>query len=436
MAENYKAYLQVQGVNIYASVYDTSQLSIVRGSSLLLKWAVELLDGSHIGKTVEISRAEFELPPPELIQPLQAITTGASSGIYAIDIGQLDGIDTNALKALEQHLEGIAKKIAGFLSLHAYFRYFTFTVVWAIDQNDNFAHVKERLLGKARRQQLRQISLAPQPLAGSEKNTHKPCALEGIIPADSIMQFPPKGDYSSKLISPACQQRFLLGRHLRHGLYRAEVHALIDPQEVGPMLECPCDPAEFAATDYTEFFHKLRKVGKFKDWVNRLLNQLDTHETAESFDEIADGEVFGNLENKIAVFYADGNGFSGIQAELVKTPADQKEFDDKVKTYRREFLAFLLEQWMPNGAKGILRLETLLWGGDEMLFVVPASQGFALVQLFYAQSRKWNVGTEGQKRYLTHAGGLVFCHYKTPIKQAKDLAQDLAERVKEQKYGR
>ena len=49
--KHYQAYLQVSGVNIYASVYDTSQLSIVRGSSLLLKWAVELLDGAHIEKT-------------------------------------------------------------------------------------------------------------------------------------------------------------------------------------------------------------------------------------------------------------------------------------------------------------------------------------------------------------------------------------------------
>ena len=40
-------YLQIEGVNIESSVNDTSQLSTVRGGSLLLKLAVDLVGNIH-----------------------------------------------------------------------------------------------------------------------------------------------------------------------------------------------------------------------------------------------------------------------------------------------------------------------------------------------------------------------------------------------------
>ncbi len=73
-----------------------------------------------------------------------------------------------------------------------------------------------------------------------------------------------------------------------------------------------------------------------------------------------------------------------------------------------------------------IRLETLLWGGDEMLFVVPAWKGFELLNYFYEFSQTWTFKTET----LTHAGGLVFCRAKTPIRRIRGFAQELAEQAK------
>ena len=457
--KHYQAYLQVCGVNIYASVYDTSQLSIVRGSSLLLKWAVELLDGAHIEKTQdepplysiiqvykqtirnkyesdhipELNRlAEFVLPLPELIKPLTAITTGASSGIYEVNFDKLPNINGK----LDEKLAKYVQEIAHFLSNHDYFRYFTFTVVGLIDESNDFTLVKECLLGKSRRQQIHQISLAPQPILEALDKPAQPCTLQGILPAVCAMKDHPK-DYKGKLLAPACQYRFLLGRYLRHGLYASEIQALLDVQKNSK--DSAGNSTSFAQSDWTDCGNRIEELKEnngYEAWLNSLLGQLKLYDAAESFNEIRDREDYPNLENKIAVFYADGNGFGKIQAKWVKTVEHQIHFDDTLKTYRREFLACLLQQWMPKDGKGILPLETLLWGGDEMMFVVPSSKGFALAQMFYQQSRNWWIELDGTKHKLTHAGGLVFCHYKTPIGRVKKLAEDLADEIKEREYGR
>jgi len=387
-------YLQIEAVNLYPSVYDTSQLSVVRGGSLLLKWAVEIFDKSspvhRIIPELDAPQDRFELPPATLLSQLEAVSTGASSGIF----------QTASAEPKE-----LAGAIARFLSGHDYLRHFTFIVVWTAYQ-DNFAQAKERLLGKARREQLRHVSLAPGSLKSAE-----PCALEGILPANTPMRLPPKNQddyYKGKPIAPACQRRFRWGRYFRHGLYRAELQSMADPPQ--------------------DLIGQLKKRQS-----ERWRKEEEGHEATRSFEEIADGPEFGNLENKIAVFYADGNGFGGIQKDEVKTVEDQRAFDKAVKDYRREFLKELLERWKPAEEGGKIRLETLLWGGDEMLFVVPASQGFALAQLFYAHSQNWK---SPQGTRLTHAGGLVFCHHKTPIGRAQKLARELADSVKDLEYGR
>ena len=143
--------------------------------------------------------------------------------------------------------------------------------------------------------------------------------------------------------------------------------------------------------------------------------------------------------------------------------AAQRGFDDRVQGYRRDLLDRILNEflksqhqptdrfphawreWPPQdqGADAdelindngigtqLLRLEVLLWGGDEAYFVVPAWLGFELVQLFYECSADWAIGTEDGSVPLTHAGGLVFCHVKTPIDRIRVAAATLADRIKE-----
>ncbi|MGH8499011.1 MAG: hypothetical protein ACRERV_09430 [Methylococcales bacterium] len=81
-----------------------------------------------------------------------------------------------------------------------------------------------------------------------------------------------------------------------------------------------------------------------------------------------------------------------------------------------------------NGAKQeVIRFETLLWGGDEMLFVLPAWLGFEFLQYFFEHSSRW--ACVGGER-LTHSAGLVFCHAKSPIHRIRKLAQSLADSMK------
>lgn len=338
-------YIQVEGINIAAAVFDTNQLSVMRGGSLLLKQAVEDIPG--------------------WFAQLEPVTTGASSGIYRVE-------DNGAL-------DGLVEEIGTRLSEDKNYRHLTFAV--AATQEQNFSKAKEILRAKVRLLQLRQLSVAPDP---EDEALHpQACAMEGIRRAHRIVPKPPKG-YQDKKLSEACIARFEYGRDKRASLYKTE----LDSDEELPF--------------------------------------------SEAFEDIVSGADYGNLSNKLAVVYFDGNGFSNLQRKYVKSAADQIDFDNKIKTLRREFLRELIDQWKNPKENKIIRLETLLWGGDEMMFVAPAWRGLELVRLFYKTSAVWEY--KGEK--LTHAGGLVFCHYKTPIARMSELAKDLADDVKESDGGR
>ncbi|MBK9316276.1 MAG: hypothetical protein IPM55_18840 [Acidobacteria bacterium] len=76
------------------------------------------------------------------------------------------------------------------------------------------------------------------------------------------------------------------------------------------------------------------------------------------------------------------------------------------------------------------RIETLLWGGDEIIWVVPAWKGLETLGFFYNQTIKKNWNYEGAE--LRHAAGLVFCHHNAPIHRITHLVKyKLAEKAKE-----
>jgi len=139
----------------------------------------------------------------------------------------------------------------------------------------------------------------------------------------------------------------------------------------------------------------------------------------------------GNLHHKMAVLYADGNDFSKKQTRMCLDAATQKHWDAEVRGKREALLAQLLalarrehRRWT---YRGDFQLETLLWGGDDLMWVVPAWQGWAVASLFFAGASGWAVAGEP----LTHAAGLVFCHHNAPIHRITRLARALAGLAKE-----
>ncbi|MBU0500014.1 MAG: hypothetical protein KJ558_04540 [Gammaproteobacteria bacterium] len=174
-----------------------------------------------------------------------------------------------------------------------------------------------------------------------------------------------------------------------------------------------------------------------RDFYNRTLeSRYSRFKFAKDFEKITDGKGLDlqprTLNGKLAVFYADGNNFGAIARGCNK--AELEKWDGYIKGQRNALLSALLDHaatqkhWLAGSR---LRLETLLWGGDELMFAVPGWCGMELARLFIEQTQGMKYKLEGKDKSLTHACGLVFCHHQAPISRISHLAKALAEKGKE-----
>jgi len=250
------------------------------------------------------------------------------------------------------------------------YRWLTFVIDYAA-LADGFEQAHQRVIAANRLRQFQQPTLLPAASSGAAC-----CGLDRLRPAGTRK-------VKDTLVSDSVFARFEFGRQQRQEFYRQELE---------------------------------------QDRELRFTNDLD------ELSAPGPRQNFGNLNAKMAVIYLDGNHFGAIQRNCDSATRLQ-EFDQMVQGYRREFLTRLLDVAANDPAFAnyrAIRLETLEWGGDEMLLVVPAWQGMAVLQLFFDVSADW----EFDQRPLTHAAGLVFCHHKTPIAQAMHAARALTDSVK------
>jgi hypothetical protein len=385
--ETAATYILVEAVNIYANVFDTSQLSVIRGGSYLLAKAIQDIADGCVGR-------------------LEPLSVGASSGLFRVKDPETAG-----------EIEGLLRR---FLDQHETFGLFTFCIEFCTC--DNLREAKEILKAKVRFRQLRQLTKVPDRAEWAKCNAEGirlvPCGREGkraAIPG-------PQGSNPEETLSTSVARRRTAGRGLRAGIYFDLLGA---DRGAKPRQQEPCDGLNVAAQAVPS---------------EELCHRLDRTGFTEELETLARCDGFRALNHKVAVIYLDGNGFGRIQRTHVKNPIQQIQFDACIGRQRRAWLATLLKSLL-NGTyervrltetkasetKGdILRLETLLWGGDEMTLVVPAWLGLDVLQLFYAVSADWRFATEK----LTHAGGIVLCNAKTPIARTRALAQTLADDVK------
>lgn len=313
---------------------------------------------------------------------LKPISTGASVGLFSFE--KVDNDSASELKeSIEKWLQ--AEKWYTWLS--------NFTFVLDIQKEERgFQKDKEAVIALNRFRQMQQLSVAMP----KKSQVSTICALDNLRPANEIGTVKGK----KEKISFSIQQRLKHGRNQKRRFYREETQIPI-----------------------SGFVGNIEELGKFSKEELRLLKEKNKQHLKQ-------------LNNKIAVLYFDGNGFSGIQKEKCETVENQREFDKTVQQQRRDFLADLLTKIENNEdfktAKGEVRIETLLWGGDEMTFVVPAWKGLEVLNFFYQQSHDWQFS--GAK--LTHAGGIVFCQANSPIQRIEKLARDLADGVKDTDEGR
>jgi hypothetical protein len=159
----------------------------------------------------------------------------------------------------------------------------------------------------------------------------------------------------------------------------------------------------------------------------------------DSFDDMVAGigdELPLSVRGGLALFYADGNRFGDIRAAI----GDDMTFSTKLEAWRKSLLDTVLAWFRTERDAGNpefvftdelgrkrLRFETLLWGGDEVIFVMPACLALRFAAQFFVSTVDWTIGTHR----LTHTAGLVICQHKTPIRLMRDIAHALADGVKE-----
>jgi hypothetical protein len=372
--------LRIEGVNLFPFIFDTRDLSTARGGSLLLL------------ESVTSARTSLEaVLPGKSVTP---ISVGASSGLFELTCQPDD-----ASKA--------AEKLRGHLRKKYPWMYGTF-VVDLIPASTDFTADGETLLAANRWRQMQGSTLAVPAVI--TKVISKPvCKLDGIRPAVAHKNngAPFRGLDKESFLSPSVRTRRNYGRYAKQKFYRNVIQRVIRRD---PRLD-----------------------------FQTLASQLP--DFAQSFEDIATHKEH-QLSGKLAVFYADGNHFNQKFRQHGNTSPKLQKLDEFLRSQREAFLAAFLnkavasEDW--KGSKGF-PFETLLWGGDELMFVMPAHLGWRFAQTYFKHLGGMNLNQvildDGSRLAadvpLTFAAGLVFCQHHSPIARIKHLVKDeLAEFAK------
>ncbi len=297
---------------------------------------------------------------PNYFQYLKNLTVGASAGLYSIEVED------------EISAEKIRFDIEKWLKEDVKLQHATFVVdIQLMHGDDKFAEDIEMILS---RNHWRQMQLPTVVLNDETSSTI--CEIDLVRPATQRLPGP---DGEPISVSESVAVRRKDGQKLKQQFYANHIEEHIEARFVHELGELTIDDSK------------------------------------------------GNLSGKMAVIYLDGNRFGEIKKSLIHNPEQWLEFDRKLNKYRRDILKSLLRlvkddtDWQTQ--EGHYRIETLMWGGDEILWVVPAWKGWETLAYFYTISATWNYHSEP----LSHSAGLVFCNHKAPIHGIIQLAKDLAE---------
>jgi hypothetical protein len=365
MAGDVAYVIRAEGVNFAATLDDTQDLSTIRGAGLAL-----LALGAAVRAGLEEAGSH----------DIELVFTGASQAAFRFRAAAGAG-ETVRLAVLRRlRREGPSGEP---------FPHLSFVVDVAEGDNEKVAEARNHG---------RQFQEWTVPLPHFTEGAPEFDYFDRMRPATQRVRLPPgklPGDRiaaDGEWLSPSTAARHAFGRKMRQGFYANE-----------------------AASDAVA---GLTFAESFEDIVYRAPDGLPL-----------------SLRSRMALVYADGNGFGAIRSAV-----RAERFSQELLKLRRGLLRQVLA-WFRSGlgqegrfaigsegALPQLRLETLLWGGDELMFVMPSWLAFAFVEGLFTATRDWSI--DGHR--LTHTAGVVICHYKTPIRQARALAKEIAEEIKEQ----
>lgn len=337
--------LRIEAVNFDYAIYDTHDISTIRGGSFMLLDAFEKL---------KKQRPEWDI--------------GTSANIGLLKFEAQDDMAAHAFKdrLLTESPLAELRTLA------------TFTAeVMPLGSGNDFTRGLHKLTAACRWQQYQNPALIlPQEIECMEA-----CQFDGVRPASKLAR---KGDQDIK-VSSAVHTRSQNGKDLRQGFYENLLGA--------------------------------------KEFSRRHFGFTDDLEALSSDPKR------GNLNGKIAFIHIDGNRFGRTRDQKCTNETLLLSFQSHIQeNLRKPALRCLLEFATAAENKSFLtdaddiRLETLLWGGDEMEWVVPAWQALNVLEVFFKATSDADTW-QGVK--LTHSAGVVFCHHNLPILQVRRYARDL-----------
>jgi hypothetical protein len=371
MPDSRKYLLRIEGVNLTNVIDDTDHLSVRRGGGLMILNAATEFMGSFKDATVH---------------HMKEIATGASIGLF--EFKATDGDAAEAVRCVvETHFRDGHLKYLTMTGKKTQLplRHGTFVVdVVPVSEFALLQQMEQLAVAKNRWRQLQEPTLS---LDGMWEMGSEPCALNRIRVANTICDLPEKPNTA---VSQTVRDRLDYGRGARQQFYR-------------------------------------REIGKAAE---QLLFTNDLHELSGMYS--ADGVPIpadDPMVDKMAVFYVDGNGFGKIGREVFKKKGGDgyRAWSEALRSHHRMLLRGLvsLARIDPSWQNGeAIRLETLLWGGDEILWVMPAWKGWEVAKWFFNQEHKV------LEHEVTYGCGLVFCHAKAPIKNITMLAHRLGDLAK------
>lgn len=374
-------YFRVEAVNLYNTIFDTNDISTTRGGSFLLLNAVERLK--------ELDR-------------LEPISIGASAGLFK-------GNDVSDENEAEQVKVLISEKLKS-IAADA-----TFVIDYLkSNSKGNAQEIIKKLISLNRFSQFKQSTIIPPDTEEKlfEQKQDEIVEIDGKTKASLQCS---KDGYRPGIVSvysPGMNEKVWLSKwtYLR--------------REKGKELR-------------QKLFWKIyQETIKFAPELKLSFNEQTTQNIifTDDLEKLSYAPEKGNLNGKIAFIYFDGNSFGKIRDRTCKNMELLKKFDEVLQQQLRgKIFLNLIEHALnnndfmyydKNSQQEKIRLETLLWGGDEVEWVVPAWNAWDVLKTFF------NNKLEFGDYPLTHACGVVFCHHNAPIKEIRNLAHKLADNAK------
>jgi hypothetical protein len=381
--------LRVAAQNFSATVFDTNDLSTIRGSSLALLSCVGALDAQRL--------AELAGKGARVL----VISAGASELLAQVTLQEA----TQTAFAPADFVAAVKAELERCAPADAPARLFSIAVACGPVQS-SVAKSAAQIECDIRVAQYRTLSF---PMPDDEPQAAQPCALNRRLPAR------PGSLVKDRPASASVATRHAYGRDRRSRFYAD----LLAGTETGYRLQT----SGYGFTD------------SLADLIARREDDL---------------RLPPALSGKIALLMLDGNGFQARRIALMNGSngaASVARFSAFVRERQtgllREVIDFALERAHMRAApaeKGggarRLRVETLLWGGDEIVLALPAWAAWDVALAVEAALAGWVLpaqdfpGLDEKQRRLTHAAGLVYANYKTPIRQLRALVGELVDESK------